>query len=92
MCREETGKCAFGPGCNKIHAPHLLSVNAQKTLRDGNIDHHQQLTLHLASVPEGYEEEQIYRVCLHLPQLVHLGQRTERKKEWGVVKRNEERF
>ena len=58
------GKCAFGPDCRKAHDPHLLSDSAISALRGQDADSRQQLTLHLASIPEGVEEQDIMKVIL----------------------------
>ena len=58
------GKCAFGPDCRKAHDPHLLSDTAISALRGRDADSRQQLTLHLASIPEGVEEQDIMKVPL----------------------------
>ena len=57
----ETGKCAFGPGCRKEHNANLLTASAQSNLRRDNSEHRQQLTLHLASIPDGYQEADIIK-------------------------------
>jgi len=58
----DTGKCAFGTRCCKEHDPRLFSDQAQRVLTDADTDLRQQLTLHLASIPEKYEEHNIRHV------------------------------
>lgn len=56
------GKCAFGPDCRKMHDPRMLSDSALSALREQDADLRQQLTLHLASIPEGVTEQDILEV------------------------------
>ncbi|MGB1605360.1 MAG: hypothetical protein ACPIOQ_72180, partial [Promethearchaeia archaeon] len=57
---EDCGKCAFGAGCRKTHDPRLLSQDAQCAVANGeDMAMRQQLTLHLATIPEGYDEARI---------------------------------
>ena len=63
----DTGKCAFGPGCRKEHNAKLLTVEAQSNLCRDDSEHRQQLTLHLASIPDGYQEADIIKVDTSCP-------------------------
>ena len=63
----DTGKCAFGPLCRKEHDARMLTPSAQNSLRqDPELNNRQQLTLHLAHLPEGYDEGAVYRVSRRL--------------------------
>ena len=68
-CRyfHDTGKCAFGTRCSKEHDARLFSDQALSSLRDADTDVRQQLTLHLVSIPEKYEERDIIKVCVSSP-------------------------
>ena len=59
----DTGKCAFGPLCRKEHDARMLTLSAQNSLRvDPEANQRQQLTLHLAHLPVGYDEDAVSRV------------------------------
>jgi hypothetical protein len=45
-----------------MHDPHMLSDSAISALRGQDADLRQQLTLHLASIPEGVTEQDIMEV------------------------------